>query len=173
MFLEQANLLKKISFPRICLPVIVVLNSLVNFGIIFGLFTVFLIVSGNFPGVVYLAIVPLLVLQVLLAIGLAMITGRAERVLPRRRPVLHDRDAVLVLAHADRLPGLDPAAEVSVRCSTTTRWRRSSSPTRRSWSKARCRTGIACCCRRVLALLLCVLGMHLFRKRAGEMVDEL
>ena len=34
MFLEQANLIKKISFPRICLPIIVVMNALVNFGII-------------------------------------------------------------------------------------------------------------------------------------------
>ena len=30
MFLEQANLIKKISFPRICLPIIVVTNALVN-----------------------------------------------------------------------------------------------------------------------------------------------
>jgi lipopolysaccharide transport system permease protein len=50
MFIEQANLIKKISFPRICLPLIVVLNALVNFGIIFGLFTLFLIASGSFPG---------------------------------------------------------------------------------------------------------------------------
>jgi lipopolysaccharide transport system permease protein len=49
MFIEQANLLKKISFPRICLPIIVVLNALVNFGIIFGLFTVFLIGQRPVP----------------------------------------------------------------------------------------------------------------------------
>jgi lipopolysaccharide transport system permease protein len=31
MFIEQANLIKKMQFPRICLPIIVVLNALVNF----------------------------------------------------------------------------------------------------------------------------------------------
>src|SRR5437764_5708179 len=65
MFLEQANLIKKISFPRICLPLIVVLNGLVNFGIIFGLFTVFMIASGTFPGAVFLALLPVLLVQVL------------------------------------------------------------------------------------------------------------
>ncbi|MGZ5200128.1 MAG: ABC transporter permease, partial [Telluria sp.] len=50
VFVEQANLIKKVSFPRICLPLIVVLNALVNFGIIFGLFIVFLLASHNFPG---------------------------------------------------------------------------------------------------------------------------
>ena len=45
--------------------------------------------------------------------------------------------------------------------------------TRRSWSTASGRNGKRCGRSRVLALLLCVLGMRLFRKRAGEMVDEL
>src|SRR3546814_13093902 len=49
VFLEHANLLKKLSFPRLCLPVTLVLSSLVNFAIIFGLFTAFLVISGNFP----------------------------------------------------------------------------------------------------------------------------
>ena len=45
VFLENANLIKKLQFPRICLPLIVVLNAGVNFAIIFGLFTAFLLVS--------------------------------------------------------------------------------------------------------------------------------
>ena len=53
IFLDQANLLKKINFPRLCLPVIVVTNALVNFLIIFGLFTLFLIFSGLFPGMAF------------------------------------------------------------------------------------------------------------------------
>ncbi len=36
VFLEYASLIKKLSFPRICLPIIVILNSLLNFGIICG-----------------------------------------------------------------------------------------------------------------------------------------
>src|SRR6185295_13086055 len=69
VFLEHANLIKKISFPRICLPVIVVLNAGVNFAIIFSLFLAFLLVSGNFPGSVALAFLPVLAVQILFSIG--------------------------------------------------------------------------------------------------------
>ena len=41
LFLDQANLLKKIHFPKMALLVIAVVNSLVNFGITFGLFLLF------------------------------------------------------------------------------------------------------------------------------------
>lgn len=75
VFLDNANLLKKLSFPRICLPIIVVLNACLGFAIIFGLFTGFLVLSGNFPGWAYLAILPVLAVQVLFAIGLGMILG--------------------------------------------------------------------------------------------------
>src|SRR3546814_309074 len=37
VFIENANLLKKISFPRMCLPVVVVANATLNFAIVFGL----------------------------------------------------------------------------------------------------------------------------------------
>jgi len=74
-FIENANLLKKISFPRLCLPAIVILSSLLNFSIVFGLFTAFLIVTGNFPGLAYLAIFPLLAIQILFSTGLGMTLG--------------------------------------------------------------------------------------------------
>ncbi|MGM9428193.1 ABC transporter permease [Hydrogenophaga sp. MI9] len=75
MFIENANLIKKLSFPRLCLPVVVVANSLVNFGILFGLFLLFLVISGHFPGWVILAVIPLLILQVLFAIGVGISLG--------------------------------------------------------------------------------------------------
>ena len=54
MFLENANLLKKISFPRICLPVIVLCNAGINFAIILALFFGFLLISGRLPGMALL-----------------------------------------------------------------------------------------------------------------------
>ncbi len=75
VFLEHANLIKKVSFPRICLPVIVLLTALLNFSIIFGLFILFLLVSGNFPGWSFIALLPLLVVEIMFAIGLGMILG--------------------------------------------------------------------------------------------------
>ena len=75
MFLENANLLKKISFPRICLPVIVLLNAGINFAIILALFFGFLLISGRLPGMALLALIPLLLVQVIFAAGLGMILG--------------------------------------------------------------------------------------------------
>lgn len=75
MFLEHANLIKKLNFPRLCLPATVVLNALLNFSIVFALFLLFLLVSGNFPGWVFIALFPLLLILVLFAIGLGITLG--------------------------------------------------------------------------------------------------
>ncbi len=75
IFLENANLLKKVNFPKICLPTIVVLSAGLNFVIIFGLFSIFLIFTDNFPGLVYLDLIPLLFLQILFSISLGVIIG--------------------------------------------------------------------------------------------------
>lgn len=70
MFLENANLIKKVSFPKLCLPFIALLNSLVSFSIIFSIFLIFLLVSGNMPGWPILSFVPLLLLQIFFTVGL-------------------------------------------------------------------------------------------------------
>lgn len=75
VFLDNANLLKKINFPRITLPIIVVGNALVNFAVIFGLFFLFLLITSNFPGLVFIAIIPLLLVQILFAVGLGITFG--------------------------------------------------------------------------------------------------
>lgn len=75
IFLENANLLKKISFPRMTLPVIAILNAGVNFGLIFGLFLTFLLVAGFWPGWLVLAALPVLIIQLLFSIGLGISLG--------------------------------------------------------------------------------------------------
>ncbi len=72
MFLDNANLLKKSSFPRSCIPAIVVASALANFAVIYAVFTALLAAFGRFPGlVVVAAIVPVLLLAALaLAIGI-------------------------------------------------------------------------------------------------------
>lgn len=172
VFLDNANLIKKISFPRLCLPIIVILNASMNFVIIFGLFTAFLIVSGNFPGVVFIAIFPLLILQVLFSIGLGITIGVLNvffrdvgqlfgvilqfwfwltpvvypiNILPERA-----RD---IIQYNPMVPLLSAYQGVVV----SAIWP--------IWS--------ALLPVLFLAVLLCLFGMHLFRKHAGEMVDEL
>jgi len=75
MFIENANLLKKISFPRFCLPLIVVISAILNFAIIFTLFTAFLVLSGNFPGGSFIALIPLLIIQIAFSVGLGITVG--------------------------------------------------------------------------------------------------
>lgn len=172
VFLEHANLIKKISFPRISLPVIVVLNATINFAIIFGLFTLFLLVSGNFPGWVFFLIFPVLLVQVLFSIGLGIIIGVLNvffrdvghffgiflqfwfwltpivypaTVLPERiKPfmVLNPMMTLMSFYQGILVNGFIPDWESLVPLV-------------------------------LISLGLCVFGMRLFRKRSGEMVDEL
>jgi len=172
VFLEHANLIKKLSFPRICLPIIVVINAGLNFAIIFGLFTGFLIVSGNFPGWVFLALVPVLLVQVVFSVGLGIILGVLNvffrdvgqffniflqfwfwftpivypvGILPENIRTLLELNpmATLVIAYQ----GILVSGQLP------------------HWPSL---VPVA-----LLGCALCLFGLRLFRKRAGEMVDEL
>jgi lipopolysaccharide transport system permease protein len=172
MFLEQANLLKKISFPRICLPVIVVLNALINFGIIFGLFTVFLIVTGQFPGAAFVLLLPLLALQVALAIGLGLVLGVLN---------VFFRDIgqffqIFIQFWFWFTPIVYPASILPAELRPLLAWNPMAAVIQ-SWQTVlltgRAPDWTSLLPAAVAAVLLCTLGMRLFRKRAGEMVDEL
>lgn len=75
VFLEQANMLKKVSFPRVTLPAYVFLSATVNFTLVWGLFLAFLYLSGRWPGWVLVGLLPLLVVQQALAVGLGLALG--------------------------------------------------------------------------------------------------
>lgn len=172
VFLDNANLLKKLSFPRICLPIVVVLNALLNFFIIFALFTSFLVLSGNFPGWAFLAIFPLLAVQVLFSIGLGMTLG-VLNVFFRDvgqffgialqfwfwfTPIVYP----LSIVHGDirRLIELNPmTALITAYQGVLVAGR---------WPHWETLAPVA-----LAGIVLCVVGMRLFRKRAGEMADEL
>lgn len=75
VFIDNANILKKLSFPRICLPIILTATSLINFSIIFAIFLVFLIITNNFPGWIIFDVVPLLIIQVFFTLSLGLVIG--------------------------------------------------------------------------------------------------
>ena len=75
VFLEYSNLLKKMSFPRITLPVIVLLSASFNFLLVAILFVALLLILGRFPGVAMVGFVPLLIVQQGLAVGLGILLG--------------------------------------------------------------------------------------------------
>lgn len=172
MFIDHANLLKKISFPRVCLPLIVVLNALMNFAIIFGLFVLFLVATGNFPGWIFFAIVPVLALQIALASGLGMVlgvlnvffrdVGQFYTILLQFwfwfTPVVYT--AAVLPENVRPLLAWNPLVPVIGAYQTIL-------------LDARAPDWAAMAPALVLALGLCALGLSLFRKRSGEMVDEL
>jgi lipopolysaccharide transport system permease protein len=172
IFIEHANLLKKLSFPRLTLPIIIVMSSLLNFTIIFGLFTAFLLVSNNFPGWVFLSLVPVLMLQVLFAISLGIIVG-VLNVFFRDvgqffsiilqfwfwlTPIVYPIDILsegmqYYLRFNPMLPFITAYQGVLV------------TGTMPDWQSFIWMT--------LISMALFVFGYHLFRKRSGEMVDEL
>jgi len=172
VFLEHANLIKKLSFPRICLPIIVILNAGLNFAIIFGLFTCFLVVTGNFPGWVFLGMLPVLVVQIAFSIGLGISLGVLN---------VFFRDvgqffAILLQFWFWFTPIVYPTSILPENIRPLLAWNPMAAVVTAyqhilvngQWPQWKSLWPIA-----VISIAFCVFGMRLFRKRAGEMVDEL
>jgi lipopolysaccharide transport system permease protein len=172
IFLDNANLMKKISFPRLCLPVIVVINALLNFSIIFGLFSFFLLVTGNFPGSTFVAIFPVLFILILFAVGLGITVG-VLNVFFRDvgqffsiflqfwfwlTPIVYSVD--ILPARVQPLFALNPMSHLMAAFQTIL--------VMRQWPNWDALLPIF-----FLSLLLLFIGFSLFRKHSGEMVDEL
>ncbi|GGY73631.1 ABC transporter permease [Pseudoduganella plicata] len=172
MFLENGNLLKKISFPRISLPIIVVANALVNFAIVFSLFIAFLLITGQFVGLPFLGLVPVLAIQILLSIGLALVLGILN---------VFFRDVGQFFNIAIQFwfwltPVVYPFSIIPATLQPWLLWN-PMTPLIQSYQRVlvdgQWPHWPQLAWPLVLALLLCVLGLKLFRKRANEMVDEL
>jgi lipopolysaccharide transport system permease protein len=172
MFLEHANLLKKLSFPRTSLPVTVVVIALLNFTIVFSLFAVFLLATGNFPGLVFLALLPVLALLVLFAIGIGVSLGVLNVffrdvgqfftifmqfwfwLTPIVYPISILPEAIAAMVALNPMtPLMGAFQDVLVHA----RWP--------SWERL---LPVA-----LLATVLCWFGQRLFRRHSGELVDEL
>ena len=172
VFIENANLIKKLNFPRLCLPVIIIGTALINFLIIFSLFVGFLLISGNFPGLPFIALIPLLGILVLFAIGLGITLGvlnvffqdvgqfftifltfwfwLTPIVYPMSTLTENIRDMLMFNPMTPLVSGFQTVLVDRM-------WPQWES----LWAPY------------LLALILCVLGMTLFRKHVREMVDEL
>src|SRR5690606_31107725 len=144
----------------------------VNFAIIFGLFTVFLIISGNFPGWPFAAMLPVLLIQTAFSIGLGMVLGVLNVffrdvgqlfgvvlqfwfwLTPIVYPITILPERVQALMAFNPMVPLMTAYQTILVHGQWPDW-------------------ISLWPITVLALALCVWAMRLFRKRSGEMVDEL
>jgi len=172
VFLENGNLIKKLNFPRICLPIITVINALVNFGITFTLFVLFLLVSHSFPGMVALCTLPVLFIQIALAAGIGTVAG-VLNVFFRDvgqfigillqfwfwfTPIVYS--VATLPAWARSWIGLNPATTLAQAYQTIYVYGKAPD-WHGLWHVA------------VLAAVFCVLALILFRRHAGDMVDEL
>lgn len=72
VFLDQANLIKKVHFPKSALIAILMGNSIIHFLIVLSLFLVVLVVMGAFPGWSIVAFIPLVLLQLLFTLALVI-----------------------------------------------------------------------------------------------------
>ncbi|MGC4009665.1 MAG: ABC transporter permease [Pseudomonas sp.] len=172
MFLENANLLKKLSFPRLCLPVVSVCSASLNFAIIFALFIGFLLITGRLPGVALLSFPLLLALQLMFAVGLGMLVGVLNVffrdvgqlfgillqfwfwLTPIVYPLTILPESIGRLVQLNPLTGLMQAYQNLFLYG--------------QWPQLSQLLPVT-----VSGVLLCVLAMMLYRARAGEMVDEL
>ncbi|MHA6204605.1 ABC transporter permease [Dyella soli] len=75
VFVDNAQLLRKIVFPRMCLPVIVAGTALVNAGLLFIAIFAVLLVLGHLPGPQVLWLPFLAILVVALGLGLGIFLG--------------------------------------------------------------------------------------------------
>jgi lipopolysaccharide transport system permease protein len=75
LFLEHADLLRTIRFPRSTLPMALLLRNAIDAGIPIAMFLVLLVLLGRWPGTVSLAALPFLAVQTILGIGLAVLVG--------------------------------------------------------------------------------------------------
>lgn len=172
VFIENGNIIKKLNFPRICLPAITVLNALVNFCITFSIFLAFLLITRNFPGWIILYVVPVLIVQLALAIGLSVVAG-VLNVFFRDvgqfvgillqfwfwfTPIVYSTstlpDSARNLIHMNPMTPLVQAYQGIFVYQQTPMWHT-------IWPVA------------LIAIALCALGLYLFRRHAGDMVDEL
>jgi len=172
VFLENAGMIKKISFPKICLPVMVVINACINFCVIFGLFSLFLIISGNFPGWVYLLLPIILAIHIMFSVGLGMTLGVLNVffrdvgqlfsvvlqfwfwLTPIVYPITILPEKFQAFMEINPMVGLMSAYKTIL-------------------VSGRMRDGSALVPICVLGILFCISGMILFKKHSGDMVDEL
>jgi hypothetical protein len=96
---ERENLLRKVRFPRLAIPLAVAVHALFNLALNFIVVFVFVLASGIEPRLSWLELIPLIALLILFSTGVTMLLS--VRALPRHAADLGGGAADPVL----RLPG--------------------------------------------------------------------
>lgn len=75
VFVDNADMLKKLSFPRLCLPLTVLLSTLLDFAIISCIFLGFLLIIGRMPGLELLALALPMAWLIMFSVSLGVLLG--------------------------------------------------------------------------------------------------
>lgn len=75
LFVEHADLLRTMRFPRVALPIALLGRNAINAAIPIVMFLALVALLGRFPGPIVLAALPFLLIQTLLGISLAVLVG--------------------------------------------------------------------------------------------------
>lgn len=75
VFIANGNLMKKVAFPRICLPAITACSAVLNFMIGFSLFLIFMVMIGQFPWHAFWVLPLLILIQSVFALSLGIGLG--------------------------------------------------------------------------------------------------
>jgi lipopolysaccharide transport system permease protein len=175
VFVANGNLMKKAKFPRICLPIIAIGTAAFNFAVIAALFLVFLTVSGRFPGPVLVAALPALAVQIALSTGLGVLfatlnvffrdVGQALNFMLQLwfwlTPIVYPVTSLPDWAQS--VLAWNPMAVLVSHYQSVVLYQRPPDPA--SWIAL---AGVA-----IVALTSLWLGLATYRRRVGEMVDEL
>lgn len=172
VFVDNANSLKKINFPRTTLPIIVIGTALLNNVILFVVMIAIFLLLGHVPGIGFVAILPMMFIVALFGAGLGIIFGvinvfirDVEQAVPIILQILFWFTPIVYPANIIP-PEFRSYLEISPLYHLIEFYHQIiafkvvpslSTP-----------VGLLC-----LASLLCVLALHLFRKAGPEMVDVL
>ena len=77
-FVSNAPLIKKVYFPRIALPISIILANLIHFGIAVVVFLVIAAVLGTYPTEHFVLIFPAIIAQTIFSLGLMLLTGMSH-----------------------------------------------------------------------------------------------
>lgn len=75
LFIDNSNILKKLAFPKIALPLIVTISALVNNLLLFSAILVIFGVLGHAPGTALIWLPALMLINIALALGLGLTLG--------------------------------------------------------------------------------------------------
>ncbi|MFA5960922.1 MAG: ABC transporter permease [Tatlockia sp.] len=75
LFIDQGNLMKKMNFPRVTLPCILVGTAVVNNALLLLAMLVVFLTLGHWPGFAIFWLVPVMALVVILSLGIGLILG--------------------------------------------------------------------------------------------------